>query len=57
MENPTFTERIATLKEIATQLRTFAETILVEAQRMEGVRARFKERVSKRSGSPRPQRR
>jgi len=48
MDNPTFAARIASLKEIATQLHAFAETITLEAQRMEGVQSRFPQRVGKR---------
>ncbi|HZP75412.1 MAG TPA: hypothetical protein VFB45_04650 [Pseudolabrys sp.] len=49
METPSFGERIEALKEIATALRQFAETIMIEAQRMQAVQSRFRERVEKRS--------
>jgi hypothetical protein len=50
MDNPTFTERTAALKEAAEQLRTCAETVLAEAQRMEAAQKRFAQRVGNRPG-------
>jgi len=48
MDNPTFAERIATLKQIEKELRQCAETVLAEAQRMEAAQSRFAQRVGKR---------
>lgn len=49
MDQPTFGERIQALKNIANQLRSFAETILLEAQHMEAIQSRFQERMSNRT--------
>jgi hypothetical protein len=49
MDKPSFAERIAALKHIATQLRTFAETIMLEAVHMEGVQTRFQHPVGRRA--------
>lgn len=48
MEQHTFAERIQTLKDIAEHLRSYAETILIEAQRMEAIQNRFADRGEKR---------
>ena len=55
MDNATFAERITALKNIATHLQAFAETILDETQRMESAQTRFAQRVSKRTKSGKPQ--
>jgi ribosomal protein L17 len=51
MDNPTFAERIATLKEMAKELQQCAERVLAEAQRMEVAQSRFAQRV-KRTSAP-----
>jgi ribosomal protein L17 len=50
MDNPTFAERIATLKKMAKELQQCAERVLAEAQRMEAAQSRFAQRVGKRPG-------
>jgi hypothetical protein len=55
MVQPTFAERILALKDIAGQLRSFAETIALEVQHMEAVQSRFQHRVSKRAESKKSQ--
>ena len=45
---PTFAERTAALKEVAVQLRTFAELIMREAQRMDAAGQRFANRSARR---------
>jgi hypothetical protein len=49
MDNPTFAERTTLLKEAALQLKTCAETVLAEAQRMEAAQSRFQRRLHKRT--------
>jgi hypothetical protein len=45
MDNPTFPQRTAALKDAAAQLKACAETVLAEAQRMEAAQKRFAEHV------------
>jgi hypothetical protein len=45
MDNPSFAERTVALKDTAMQLKTCAEAVLREAQRMEAAQIRFTERV------------
>ncbi len=47
---PTFTDRTTALRNVAEQLRAFAETVMLEVQRMEAAQSRFQQRVGKRSG-------
>ena len=54
MEKPTFAERTAALKSIAENLRTFAETIMREAQHMEVAQSRFQQRVERRMSPRQP---
>jgi hypothetical protein len=51
MDNPTFPERTAALKDAAAQLKACAETVLAEAQRMEAAEKRFAQRIGKRTTS------
>ena len=44
---PTFEQRVTTMKETAEQLQRAAEIVLVEAERMDAARARFAARERK----------
>jgi 3-methyladenine DNA glycosylase AlkD len=52
MDNPTFTERTAALKQAANQFKECAEIVLAEAQRMEVAQSRFAQRAGKRTSAP-----
>jgi len=56
MEQQSFADRIQTLKQIAEHLRSYAETIMTEAQRMEAVQSRMSARNEKRVYRPFPRR-
>ena len=51
MDNPTFAERTAAMKEAAQQLKACAETVLAEAERMEAAQKRFAQRVGTRGSA------
>jgi len=53
-QTPTFAERTVALRNVAEQLRAFAETVMLEVQRMEAAQSRFRARVEKRPASRRP---
>ena len=49
MDKPTFAERTAAMTEAAEQLKTCADTVLAEAQRMEAAQSRFQRRLHQRT--------
>ena len=53
-EYTTFAERIRAIKDMAGQLRSFAETLDIEAHRMEAAQSRFEKRLAKRTISAKP---